>query len=188
MIDKSSKDALRKLQQRIEGMNSPRFRTNMAKACGAAALKQLMDEFRYERDPYGTPWRPLAQPHWSDVRAQRNLVKAETSVKRAFRARKENRVRQERAMDRLLKAKAVAARKHKILQDTGRLRNSFHFRPMPPGFYIGTNVKHAAFHQYGTKRMPARMLIPMGARGYGLWAAAINSEAAAFMREFLRAA
>lgn len=38
----------------------------------------------------------------------------------------------------------------KPLLDTGRLRNSFTYKATPDGLTIGTNVRYAKFHQYGT--------------------------------------
>jgi phage gpG-like protein len=38
---------------------SPQWQAQLCQGMGVAALKQLMDEFRESRDPYGKPWAPL---------------------------------------------------------------------------------------------------------------------------------
>lgn len=54
-------------------------------------------------------------------------------------------------------------RKGKPLRDTGRLANSFGvLREGPDGFTVGTNVAYAAYHQTGTRHMPARPMVPAG--------------------------
>lgn len=50
--------------------------------------------------------------------------------------------------------RALAGRK--ILTDTGRLRNSINYRAEVNRLIIGTNVSYAPYHQFGTKKMPAR--------------------------------
>jgi phage gpG-like protein len=43
----------------------------------------------------------------------------------------------------------IKHRSGRILQDTGRLRNSFTARPTSSGFAVSSNVVYAAAHQYG---------------------------------------
>lgn len=50
---------LRLLTQRMAGIASPEFKATLSKLCGAAALKQLSDGFRANRNPYGQPWDKL---------------------------------------------------------------------------------------------------------------------------------
>ncbi len=38
---------------------TPEWQAQLCQGMGAACLKQLMDEFRDSRDPYGNPWKPL---------------------------------------------------------------------------------------------------------------------------------
>lgn len=55
----------------------------------------------------------------------------------------------------------------KILQDTGRLRNSITYAVNEPdqSVSIGTNVKYGEIHQYGGKiNIPARTIIPKKAK------------------------
>ncbi len=49
---------------------------------------------------------------------------------------------------------------YQILRDTGRLQNSFTVQTDKSGVTIGTNVEYAKYHQFGTKKMPKRMLLP----------------------------
>ena len=44
----------------------------------------------------------------------------------------------------------------KILQDTGELRRSIHFRADKNGVIIGSKLKYAATHQFGRGKIPAR--------------------------------
>ncbi len=48
-----------------------------------------------------------------------------------------------------------------ILRDTGRLQNSFVPVASRDSVCIGTNVFYAPFHQFGTRYIPQRMLLPM---------------------------
>jgi len=50
---------LDRLRDRIARAGSPEFTAGLGQVLGAAALKQLADEFREERDPYGKKWAPL---------------------------------------------------------------------------------------------------------------------------------
>lgn len=50
---------LDRLRDQIVGINSPAFRVGLSQVLAAAALKQLADEFKHERDPYGVAWAPL---------------------------------------------------------------------------------------------------------------------------------
>ncbi|MCC6213733.1 MAG: phage virion morphogenesis protein [Polyangiaceae bacterium] len=54
----------------------------------------------------------------------------------------------------------LKARSGKTLQDTGRLRNSYHYRVRGTTVTIGGGAKYGQYHQAGTKRMPARKMIP----------------------------
>jgi phage virion morphogenesis protein len=62
-----------------------------------------------------------------------------------------------------LKASTLARRRGKdaqILRDTGRLQNSFTVEADKDKVTIGTNVFYAPFHQFGTKYIPIRRLLP----------------------------
>jgi len=46
------------------------------------------------------------------------------------------------------------------LRDTGRLQNSFNVQATETGIEVRSGVEYAGYHQYGTKRMPARRMVP----------------------------
>jgi len=58
--------------------------------------------------------------------------------------------------------KPLKYRSGKILQDTGRLRSSWHrTRASKRGFTVASAVKYAPFHQTGTRRgLAARPMVP----------------------------
>lgn len=71
----------------------------------------------------------------------------------------------------------------RILQDTGRLRNSFTVRNVAAsGFRIGSAVVYAAYHQRGNRRLPQRMMVP-ARRMPPSWARAFHDT----VREVVRA-
>lgn len=57
----------------------------------------------------------------------------------------------------------LKVRAGRILQDTGRLRSSFHRKAISSvSVTIGPGVTYARFHQDGTRRMVARPMVPDG--------------------------
>ncbi len=50
----------KKLADKIAAL--PELQTEIAKVAGAAAMKQLSDEFNRSRNPYGESWKPLRHP------------------------------------------------------------------------------------------------------------------------------
>lgn len=65
----------------------------------------------------------------------------------------------------------------RILQDTGRLKASWHRRSVTATrAVIGSAAGYAKFHQFGTRRMPARRMVPSG-KLPGLWRKAIHEAA-----------
>ena len=133
-ISRTLGGGLRGLRERIAGMTTPAFRTNIAQLCGAAALKLVADEFNGSHDPYDTPWAELAS-------------RRGPSLGRGGRGRSRRRVQGPR-------------RRAKPLLDTGRLRASFTVQPGDGFFRIGSSVGYARFHQFGTRRMVARPMLP----------------------------
>lgn len=66
----------------------------------------------------------------------------------------------------------LKSRKGKILQDTARLKNSFHRRAVSKnGFTIATGVKYASAHQKGvpSRNLPARPMTPSSGRLPDRW-------------------
>lgn len=71
----------------------------------------------------------------------------------------------------------------KILQDTGRLRSSFHRKTIGgSSVTIGPAVKYAPFHQSGTTRMVARPMVPDG-KMPAKWQERLNAAAEDVMAE-----
>jgi phage gpG-like protein len=55
----------------------------------------------------------------------------------------------------------LKVRQGKILQDTARLKRSWHRKRIDAaGFTIGSGVSYASFHQEGTRRLPPRKMVP----------------------------
>jgi phage gpG-like protein len=48
------------------------------------------------------------------------------------------------------------------LLDTGRLRSSWFAAATATGIVVRTNVGYAGYHQWGTRRIPARPMLPVG--------------------------
>lgn len=46
------------------------------------------------------------------------------------------------------------------LVDSGKLRASYEARPSAIGFEVRSRTSYAGYHQYGTKRIPARPMVP----------------------------
>lgn len=59
-----------------------------------------------------------------------------------------------------IKAKRKRGGIQKILQDTGRMRATANYRVTGSKLVVGLSDRKAAFHQYGTRRMPARPILP----------------------------
>lgn len=73
---------------------------------------------------------------------------------------------------------APTQRGGRILQDTGRLRNSFRVMHVNArGFQIGTTVEYSGYHQAGTRRMPARKQLPDKGRLPRKWKARLGEAA-----------
>jgi phage gpG-like protein len=51
---------LSNLIDRTHALVGADFKLEVSQVLAAGALKEVSDSFRYSRDPYGKPWRPLA--------------------------------------------------------------------------------------------------------------------------------
>ena len=49
---------------------------------------------------------------------------------------------------------------YKILRDTGQLLNSLNYKTIPNGVVIGYDVPYAVYHQFGTRKMAQRKILP----------------------------
>ncbi len=76
-------------------------------------------------------------------------------------------------------------RRGKPLLDTGRLRGSFSYQVTSTGFRLGTVTVYAAAHQYGTRRIRARPMLPTGQLG-PIWSKAFNEAGRTTLRKFMR--
>jgi phage gpG-like protein len=136
---------------------APRLLPGLAKRIGAAFVKQVADEFKESRDPYGNPWKPVVRNRRRDIRA------------RARRA-----------------AKGLSARADKPLIDTGRLRGSVVARTEGSVVRIALPVEYASYHQYGTRTIARRQILPESDTG-GLgprWSQAANKETIAVLNAY----
>lgn len=64
--------ALAKLTDRISEAKIRGLLPKVAQRIGAAAVKQISDEFRESRDPYGQPWKPLKSPRGRQGKKKRS--------------------------------------------------------------------------------------------------------------------
>ena len=140
---------LEDLRRRLGQVASPQFKEALARRLAGTVTKLLADEFRESRDPYGRPWAPVVRNRGRDVRA------------RARRA-----------------AKGKTPRADKPLIDTGRLRAASIATAAGTSVRVVIPVEYASYHQYGTRRMPQRQIVPMvetGGEG-PIWTAAFEKE------------
>lgn len=120
-IAKSSMHALHELVKRVEAIKRQDMIPKIRDAVGAALLKEVADEFRESRDPYGKPWAPVK------------------------RNRRKDRLAREKR-----RAAGKAVKADKPLIDTGRLRASAAYLPKGlDGIRIVLPVEYASYHQYG---------------------------------------
>jgi phage gpG-like protein len=76
---------------------------------------------------------------------------------------------------------------HPVLRNTGALVGSLTSRYIPgTGTVVMRALGYGKFHQYGTRRMPARKIFPDPAEGLGLWADPVQRAATEAVRELLR--
>lgn len=110
----------------------------LAQTAATAMLQLTQLEFRQEGRFLHGGWAPLSV----------SVAKAKTA-----RKRKKN-------------GKLGKARTGKpLLVDTGTLKKSFFVAGNGKGAVLGTPVKYAAHHQYGTKGIPARPFLPVTEQG-----------------------
>lgn len=146
--------ALKDLQRRLLGAAA--VEPELTKRLGVAFMKEVADEFRQSRDPYGKPWAPVVRNRKRDRRA------------RAKRA-----------------AAGKPPKADKPLIDTGRMRASVVARTERSTVRIAIPVQYASFHQDGTKRIPRRQMLPDATTG-GLgprWSAVAQREAIAVLNK-----
>jgi phage gpG-like protein len=94
----------------------------LAQRISAAGMKLVADEFKTETDPYGNKWAPLARERGRNKRARLRAMAAGKKVKG-----------------------------QKILQDTGRMKNSVGAVPRGNTARLVIPTWYAAVHQSGGK-------------------------------------
>jgi phage gpG-like protein len=82
----------------------------------------------------------------------------------------------------------LKSRKGRILQRTGRLRNSYSVHETVNGFSVGTNCTYATYHQNGTDRIPQRMMVPNSGELTPKWINAIYKAMQNIMNKLIIAA
>jgi len=81
----------------------------------------------------------------------------------------------------------LKVRQGKILQDKGRLKNSWHrVQVSAAGFRIAAGVDYATYHQSGTRRMVARRMVPDGGRLPQAWRAKMIAAATEVLEDHFR--
>ncbi|MEZ4376216.1 MAG: phage virion morphogenesis protein [Polyangiaceae bacterium] len=78
---------------------------------------------------------------------------------------------------------AATERGGRILQDTGRLRNSWHRRAGNSQFTVSSSVKYGSFHQSGARHLKARKMVPDGELP-AHWGHALNDTAQAVLKDW----
>lgn len=148
---------LREFEQfRSKVAEAPYLIPVLAKRIGAAFVKQVADEFKESRDPYGNAWAPVMRDRLKDRRARARRVK-----------------------------QGKAPKADKPLIDTGRLRASVVARTDGGTVRIALPVEYASYHQYGTRSIKRRQILPESDTG-GLgprWSTAASKEATAVLNE-----
>lgn len=131
--DREVQAALQRLQQRLSDM------TPVMRAIATALEAQVEKRFETATDPAGRPWKPLAPSTlsaWLD-RGKGNRKKDGSLTQRG----------RERLSSR------------KPLYDTGDLLGSLTSSASRSEARVGFGVPYAAYHEFGTKRMPRRGLL-----------------------------
>lgn len=149
---------LRDLQQRLKDAARGKFIPELGRRVAAALMKEVADEFRHSRNPYGKPWAPLARERARNLRANRRRA-----------------------------AKGKPPRRSKPLIDTGRMRGSVIARAVGSEVRVSIPVDYASYHQYGTRTIPQRQMLPEASTG-GLgprWTLAIRKETEAVLQKQL---
>jgi len=148
---------LEDLRRRVGEVGSVQFREGLARRLAGTCTKLLADEFRQSCDPYGRPWAPV------------------------FRRRAKDRKARQRAYLRASRAgKDLSSVRDKPLLDTGRLRAAATASQLTQGTTVRVviPVEYASYHQYGTRHIRQRQIIPMlETGGLGpIWTEAFRKE------------
>jgi len=121
--------------------SAPRVLTIASKNMAQEALAMVAEGFATETDPYGKAWAPLKDP---------TRGASEKTIKRLARQLIKKQARQRQLVQNVGGRSVVAQqlRSHRILQNTGRARKSWHkVRADAQGFRIAPSVDYLGFHQ-----------------------------------------
>ena len=152
----------RALQKRLEALADPKFVDALTKRMGAAAIKQMDDQYRESRDPYGKPWAPV------------NRTRAKDRKAKASRARRGLPFKADQPLvdSGRMKAASIAETSNKSGGSTVR---------------VSIPVEYASYHQEGTKHIKQRQIVPDEAGGLGdRWGRAMEREAEKLIREVMK--
>jgi hypothetical protein len=143
---------LQRFQRQLDTI--PRVLPKVAERVGVALVKEVMDEFRESRDPYGKPWAPV----------HRN--------RRRDRAARNRRI-----------ARGLAPKADKPLIDTGGLRASTGFKVTGSSVRVFLSKDYASYHDKGTRRIKRRQILPSPGKLPERWERAVEKEARRGMNE-----
>jgi len=124
---------LAELRRRVDEVAKKGVLDKLAKVMGETAVKLVQDEFKRSINPAGEPWAPVVRNRRKDRLARQ---------RRARRGR--------------------AVRADKPLVDTGVLKGSISNQTTGRTVRIVLPVPYASFHQYGTKHIRRRQIVPEG--------------------------
>lgn len=151
--------ALRDLESRLQEVERGRWLEELGTRMAVAFMKEVADEFRESRDPYGKPWKPV------------------------FRNRRRDRRARERRA-----ARGQPLRADKPLIDTGRMRASVIARAVGSEVRVAIAVDYASYHQHGTPTIARRQILPeLDTGGLGpRWALAARRETDMVLTKMLK--
>lgn len=150
---------LQRFQRQLDTVS--KLAPKLAGRTGVALVKQVMDEFRESRDPYGNAWAPV------------------------FRRRKKDRAARNRRLLKLSKAgKSLSLANDKPLLDTGRLRASTSWSVSGSQVRVFLSADYASYHDQGTRRIRRRQILPTAGYSLGpIWGPAVEKEAKRVLNE-----
>ena len=151
---------LKNLERRVNAVKNMYDVTFLTGKISRDMKKEVDMRFRNEVDPDGRPWKGLAV---STLNRRQGLTRAQRKVKtRRRRGKTYKDIEAEMGLNKggassLFRAgKKRQSTRPKILQDQGYLRRSIKARNTKTEAIVGTNMKYAAAHNFGYRRIPQR--------------------------------
>ena len=160
------------------GELSSEGRSELVKALAATALHEVVNGFRHERDPYGAPWKPLAERNGRILRDRGRLAASFATQIQGDGFRVSSNVayaapHQDGAIIKVRPRVNVRAK-------NGRFRKRATLRNVRKA--VRVSITHA--HSW---RLPQRMMVPIASRGLGpIWGPAFQQTVSRIMRRLLR--